>query len=949
MSKKSTQRFLSYFLCAMLTFCMLPSTDGAAAKKITLSSKKITLNIRQSKVLKVKNTKKKINWKITSGKKYISVKRKGKTALTICGKKKGTAKVRVTAGKKKLTCKVIVKSPLKKPSNKATKNPSTTNAPNGTPAPTNIPIKTPGPTNAPAGANAQDLAAIKSLIPTLTKLGATVQNDLSSNDYKWDKGRLTEIHWDSKKLSGSLDLSGFTALNTLICSRNELHSLNVSQNTALTELDCADNPLKNLNVSGNARLEELSCWNNELSTLDVSRNTALKELDCANNALTALDVSNNINMEDVSCWGNNISSLDVSKNAVMKELDCAGNPLTSLDLSGNTALEELNCSDIASDALDVTKNTNLTELFCWGNQLKTLDVSQNTKLEELFCGNNSLSHLDVSRNTALKELSCGGNSLDGLNVSANTALTGLFCDRSGIGALDVSANSKLEELSCNDNGLKSLDVSKNTSLKKLTCNSNHLENLDVTKNNALERLSCKDNSIKSLNLNKNSKITDLAQDSSVAVTGYDPLSHVTKNYEIPDNMKWWAYDKFGMFIHFGAYSQYGQGEWAMSEQKMSKEKYQTECIAGFNPTDFNAEEIVKYAKAAGMKYIVITSKHHEGFSMWDTQVESFKDYTGSKTFSLQKYTDFGATGRDVLKELKTACEKEGLKFGLYYSIVDWNHSSQTLGGTLSSTMASMEARTSYITDMKAQLKELVDRYDPAVIWFDGDWSRSSKDPNLQIWWTKSDGVDLYDYMKSISPNIVINERVCRSFGLGDFECPEREIPKKNSIPNRAWETCQSMNDAWGYKEALENSYYSSDQLIKDLATVAAEGGNYLLNIGPKGTGKMTDGSRDILNKFSKWINVNGESIYNVSSSPFSTDPSWGTYTRKNNTVYAHVHDWGEPGSLLVERYDNRQIDKITILGKSCELNYKVAGDHVIIQKPKNPSNDKNLVIAIQYK
>lgn len=420
-------------------------------------------------------------------------------------------------------------------------------------------------------------------------------------------------------------------------------------------------------------------------------------------------------------------------------------------------------------------------------------------------------------------------------------------------------------------------------------------------------------------------------------------------YSVPANMKWWAQDKFGMFIHFGAYSYYGQGEWAMSEQKISKQKYQTEVAAKFNPTDFNASEIAKYAKKAGMKYIVITAKHHEGFSMWDTKVESFKDYTGTKTFSLQGYTSFGSTGRDVLKELKDACQKEGLKFGLYYSIVDWNHSSQNLGGSLSSTMASMDARAKYITDMKAQLKELVDLYDPAVMWFDGDWTYSDKKPTLEKWWTKSDGQDLYRYMKSLNPNLLVNERVCRSFGLGDFECPEREIPDKNSVPKRPWETCQSMNDAWGYKKSLEKSYCPIKNLIQDLAMVASEGGNYLLNIGPRGNGQMTDGSKKALNSISKWMKKNSASIYGVSASPFKKDPSWGTYTRKDKTIYAHVYQWPKKGTLVMKQYKNKKIKKITVMGKSKKLKYKIQGNKVTVKVPKKAPDKKDTVLVVQYK
>lgn len=446
------------------------------------------------------------------------------------------------------------------------------------------------------------------------------------------------------------------------------------------------------------------------------------------------------------------------------------------------------------------------------------------------------------------------------------------------------------------------------------------------------------------------KIVTIILAVAIAVTSVTGISVQNASaYSVPANMKWWSNDKFGMFIHFGAYSYYGQGEWAMSEQKISKQKYQTEIAANFNPTSFDATEIVKYAKKAGMKYIVITAKHHEGFAMWDTKVESFKDYTGTKTFSLQGYTPFGDTGRDVLKELKDACTKAGLRFGLYYSIVDWNHSSQELGGSLSSTMLSMEDRTNYITDMKAQIKELVDLYDPAVMWFDGDWSYSDKEPTLEKWWTKADGEELYQYMKSLNPDIIVNERVCRGFGLGDFECPERSIPDKGAVPNRPWETCQSMNDAWGYKESLEKAYLPLNYIIGDLAMVASEGGNYLLNIGPKGNGQMTDGSKKILNGVADWMKKNSASIYGVSASPFKKDPAWGTYTRKNKTIYAHVCKWPKKGGLVMKRYQKKKIKKITVMGKSKKLKYKIQGNNVTVTVPKKAPDKNDTVLVVQYK
>lgn len=422
----------------------------------------------------------------------------------------------------------------------------------------------------------------------------------------------------------------------------------------------------------------------------------------------------------------------------------------------------------------------------------------------------------------------------------------------------------------------------------------------------------------------------------------------TSAYSVPSNMEWWAQDKFGMFIHFGAYSYYGQGEWAMSEQNISKEKYQTTIVSKFNPVDFNADTIVEYAKSAGMKYIVITAKHHEGLAMWDTQVAGFKDYTGTKIFSLQQYTPFGATGRDVLMELKNSCDAAGIKFGLYYSIIDWNHPSQTRGVTFT-TMSSKQARTEYIADMKAQLRELVERYDPAVMWFDGDWTRNSGKATLKSWWTKSDGQDLYNYMKELSPDIIVNERVCRSFGLGDFECPEQTVPAE--ALSRPWETCQTMNDAWGYKETSENAYRSTKALVQELATVASRGGNYLLNVGPKGDGTLTEGSIKILKGMADWTSRYGESIYGTQQNPFGKDPAWGTYTRKNNTVYAHVFKWPKNKKLTAVCYKKNKLklQKVYVLGdEENTLKYSVKKNKVTITVSKKAVNSKDTVLVMDY-
>lgn len=417
-------------------------------------------------------------------------------------------------------------------------------------------------------------------------------------------------------------------------------------------------------------------------------------------------------------------------------------------------------------------------------------------------------------------------------------------------------------------------------------------------------------------------------------------------YTVSSNMQWWADDRFGMFIHFGSYSYYGNGEWVMQEKKISKETYQTTISANFNPVDFNAEEIVKYAKDAGMKYLVITAKHHEGLAMWDTKVESFKDYTGTKIYSLQSYTPFGSTGRDVLMELKNACDAAGIKFGLYYSIMDWNHSSQTIDKYYTK-MSSMQARTDYINDMKAQLKELVTTYDPAIMWFDGDWTYSDKAPTLTTWWTKADGQDLYNYMKELNPDILVNERVCRGYGLGDYDCPEQKVPDKPL--DRSWETCETMNYAWGYKSSKENSYKKVSSMIQEMATVVSREGNFLLNVGPTGDGIITSGTANILKGFGTWMDIYSDSIYGTSRNPFDKDPSWGTYTQKEKNLYAHVFKWPSDGKLQASTLKGK-IKKIYLMNDTNKkaLKYSIKNGVINITVPKTAPNENDSVIVIQY-
>ncbi|MCG9793135.1 alpha-L-fucosidase [Flavobacterium algicola] len=311
-------------------------------------------------------------------------------------------------------------------------------------------------------------------------------------------------------------------------------------------------------------------------------------------------------------------------------------------------------------------------------------------------------------------------------------------------------------------------------------------------------------------------------------------------------MQWFDDAKYGMFVHFGLYSQLGgiykgndkgrYAEWIQGNQDIPSEEY-AKLIDTWNPKDFNATKIVKLAKKAGMKYLVITTKHHEGFALWDS-----------------KYTDFDIAnspmkGRDLVKELADACRKEGLHFGTYYSITDWHHPAQEPGfnekeNKLAWGLTHMKdgRKEEYVTFMKNQIKELIENYDIEIIWFDADWAE---------WWTLEDGNDLYQYIRELKPNIIINNRVSkRDKFKKDFGTPE-QFHLDNKV-DYYWEACYTLNDSWGFK-IKDKEWKTPEVVYEKLKDINGKGGNFLLNVGPDGDGNVPKESAKILIEVGKML------------------------------------------------------------------------------------------------
>jgi alpha-L-fucosidase len=377
----------------------------------------------------------------------------------------------------------------------------------------------------------------------------------------------------------------------------------------------------------------------------------------------------------------------------------------------------------------------------------------------------------------------------------------------------------------------------------------------------------------------------LPQSASPQSASVDP--HATETRAQRDaRMKWWREAKFGMFIHWGLYAvpagRYdgkpvgGIGEWIMNTGKIPVAEYAA-YAKQFDPEQFNADQWVSVAKAAGMKYIVLTAKHHEGFAMFPTKVD---DYNIAARTRFQ---------RDPIGEMAAACKKQGIKFGVYYSQAqDWRHPGGAAYGGHWDPAAQDGDLHAYVQKVAApQVAELLTRYHPAVLWWDTPVDMSQED------------IRALTAAFAQDPGLIANNRLGNGVP-GDTETPEQNIPA-TGFKNRDWETCMTINDTWGYKKD-DTHFKSVETLLHNLIDIASKGGNYLLNVGPTAQGIIPAPEVERLRAVGAWMKRNGEAVYATSASPFKRLP-WGRCTQKadgaNTTLYLHVFDWPADGKLRV--------------------------------------------------
>ncbi len=401
--------------------------------------------------------------------------------------------------------------------------------------------------------------------------------------------------------------------------------------------------------------------------------------------------------------------------------------------------------------------------------------------------------------------------------------------------------------------------------------------------------------------------------------------------------EWFREAKFGMFIHWGLYSvPAGKwkdqpstflAEWIMKQANIPSSEYEP-LAKQFNPVKFNAREWVAVAKAAGMKYLVITSKHHDGFSMYDTKLSDY---------SVVKATPWG---KDPMKELAAACKEAGITFCFYYSDPDWHHpefpAQYSQGGFHGAPNPNADLEK-YVKYMQGQVRELLTNYGPiGILWFDGGGSFRNE-PMAELLHAQ----ETIDMIKSIQPQCLVNNRL----GLpADYGTPEQYIPGKK--PQTLFEVCMTTNGHWGYNQ-FDDKWKSAETLVHNLADIAGKGGNYLLNVGPTAEGIFPPAVVPILKEVGEWLAVNGESIYGTGPGPFAK-LAWGRCTAKPGRLYLHVFDWPQ-GSLELPGLTNKT-GKAWLLSDKDKKPLTVerkSADSVTIQLPATAPDKIDSVVVLE--